>query len=302
MLDTYLFGMTVHSTIHLLHGSYPEADTYGEIAATHCLPGGETGNSAVVLAALGYRVSIDGPFLGTETKEPITAFYAERAIDTALLAIDETYAGLRDMVLVAGDTRTVFGSFGQYFSGGKRWNKPDAKSIGAARLVTIDPFFGAESEEAARLCVDAGTPYVTIDCVPDSYLGKHAAANVVSGEFLRNEFPEAASDERAKRALIGRYAEEAAGLVVFTSGSKPILYARKGAPVRSVDPFTVEVKSTLGAGDTFRAGIASALLDGLSDEEAVRFAAATAACVCKRFPFALDPPTKEEISALARSR
>jgi len=63
-------------------------------------------------------------------------------------------------------------------------------------------------------------------------------------------------------------------------------------------PLCVEAKSTLGAGDTFRAGVMHGLLCGMSDRETVHFAAATAACVCRRFPFALNPPSIDEIFAL----
>jgi sugar/nucleoside kinase (ribokinase family) len=62
------------------------------------------------------------------------------------------------------------------------------------------------------------------------------------------------------------------------------------------------VKSTLGAGDCFRAGIIHGVLQGMDDADIVRFAAATAASVCQRFPFALDPPGLKEIAALAAKR
>ncbi|HEX2952378.1 MAG TPA: PfkB family carbohydrate kinase, partial [Bacillota bacterium] len=76
---------------------------------------------------------------------------------------------------------------------------------------------------------------------------------------------------------------------------------RKGSVIQKIAPFKVMVKSTLGAGDTFRAGIVYGLLNGLSDLDTVKFAAATAASVCKRFPMALDPPGLEEIRELAFS-
>lgn len=294
MSEIYLFGMTVYSTIHLLDGEYPEKDTYGEIAETHQVPGGETGNSALVLAKFGYKVKIDGPFLGAKNRDGIIGFYGPRGVDTSLLRYDGDYPGIQDMILVAGDTRTVFGPFAHYFSGPKRWSAPDRASIEDARIVTIDPFFREESDEAARLCVETGTPYVTIDCRPDSYLHRHAAANIVSNEFIRNTFPGDKSEKEIEK-LHREFTSVSDGLVVFTFGSRSILYGRKNGPIRNVTPFEVKVKSTLGAGDTFRAGITCGLLSGFDDTDTVRFAAATAAAVCKRFPFALDPPSKEEI-------
>lgn len=296
-LDVYLYGVTVYSTIHLLEGDYPKADTYGEIKQTHYVPGGETGNSALILANLGYQVKIDGPFLGSKSKDGILDFYRNFSIDCSALTYDPSYDGLLDMVLIDPHTRTVFGKFGQYFGGGaKRWSQPDEAAIALAKIVALDPWFREESQRVAEYCVKHGKPYVTIDCAPDSYYHINAAATVISNEYIQNNFP----DEEIK-ALLQRYIDASQGLVIFTFGSREILFGRKGGTIQSITPFKVEVKSTLGAGDTFRAGVVYGLLNGLSDLDTVKFAAATAASVCKRFPMALDPPGLDEIRELAFS-
>jgi sugar/nucleoside kinase (ribokinase family) len=123
-------------------------------------------------------------------------------------------------------------------------------------------FFGAESLEVARLSREAGRPYVTIDCGPDSAL-------------------------------------QGPGLVIFTFGSEDILYCRGRGTIRHLKPFKVAPKSTLGAGDVFRGGVVHGVVRGMEDEAIVRFAAATAACACLRFPMAYDPPSLEEITSLA---
>jgi sugar/nucleoside kinase (ribokinase family) len=69
-----------------------------------------------------------------------------------------------------------------------------------------------------------------------------------------------------------------------------------------VQPCKVIVKSTLGAGDTFRGGLIHDVLAGFADRDIVKFAAATAAAVCRRFPMALDPPGLEESTRLAGIR
>jgi sugar/nucleoside kinase (ribokinase family) len=55
----------------------------------------------------------------------------------------------------------------------------------------------------------------------------------------------------------------------------------------------------LGAGDTFRGGVIHGVACELDDDGIVRFAAATATSVCRRFPMAYDPPDLDEITALA---
>jgi sugar/nucleoside kinase (ribokinase family) len=291
--NVYLYGMIVYSTIHRLAAEFPDADGYGEIEETHIVPGGETGNSAIVLARWGHHVKVAGPFLGQQTREGILGFLGTRGIDCSGLVFDPTFDGVRDMVLVGGKARAVFGRFGHYFNGPKKWAGPERLDIAAADIVGIDPFFGEESAEVGRLCRELGRPYVTIDCAPDSALNRGAAAIVVSGEYLRGSFP-----GRDRQELVHSYASESAGLVIATNGAEGILYARGKGPVRSMGAFKIVPKSTLGAGDTFRGGVIHGVLSGLSDEGIVRFAAATAACVCRRFPMALDPPGLEEIASL----
>ncbi|ETP72663.1 hypothetical protein UYO_1262 [Lachnospiraceae bacterium JC7] len=50
----------------------------------------------------------------------------------------------------------------------------------------------------AETCVSHGIPYVTIDAAHDSYLHRHAAINVVSGECRSEHYPEEAVEEVMK--------------------------------------------------------------------------------------------------------
>jgi sugar/nucleoside kinase (ribokinase family) len=291
--NVYLYGMIVYSTIHRLAGDYPEADAYGEIEETHIVPGGETGNSALVLARLGCRVKVGGPFLGAKTRDGVVSFLEGHHIDCSGLHYDPDFDGVRDLVLVAAKSRTVFGTFGRYFRRPKRWSAPDETAIAKAAIVGLDPFFDAESERVATCCVESNRPYVTIDCAPDSLLHRGAAATVVANEYLRTHFP-----DTDVKVLLRQYASASHGLVIFTFGSREILYLRGNGEIRCLQPYAVPVKSTLGAGDTFRAGVIYGLLQEMDDTGVVKFAAATAAAVCQRFPFALDPPGLEEITGL----
>ncbi len=293
-VDVYLYGMTVYSTVHILHGDYPEADSYAEIKQTYLIPGGETGNSAIVLSQCGLNVKIDGPYLGTKTKEGILHYCRRFGIDCTGMVYDQEFDGVSDMVIVDSSTRTVFGRFGGYFREGKRWSNFDKNAAMASKVVSIDPFFGEISKNLAIFCHQVKKPYVTIDCEPDSDLHRYASATVISNEFIRNSFKETDIDE-----LFSRYTEAGDGLVIFTFGSRDIIFGRKGGSVQKFTPYRVNAVGTLGAGDTFRGGVVYGILKGLSDTDTVRFAAATAACVCRRFPMVLDPPCIEEIKELA---
>jgi len=97
---------------------------------------------------------------------------------------------------------------------------------------------------------------------------------------------------------MGLMQNETEGLTIITQGGGDMLYARKGEEIHYMKPFDVEVKSTLGAGDTFKAGCVYGLLKGMSDEEIVRFASACSAIAISRFPLPLNPPRLEEVREL----
>ena len=93
---------------------------------------------------------------------------------------------------------------------------------------------------------------------------------------------------------------EADGLTIITQGSGDMLFARRDEEIRRMSPFKVKVRSTLGAGDTFKAGCVYGLLHGMSDEELVRFASACSAVAISRFPLPLNPPRLDEVKKLLR--
>lgn len=296
--DIYLYGMIIQTLGFLLAGDYPPADSYAEIKELHTFPGGETGAAAVVLSSLGCRVKIDGNYLGRDTGEYMRTFFTERGIDCSRLVVDESFDGVKDYVIIDKNTRTCFGKFGQFFSNPiKRWNQPDRADIFAAKTAAIDPFIEDGALTAAQFCLEAGVPYVTIDCKYDSFLAQNAAVIAVSGEFLRGTYP-----GQNREDLIVGYTDRNDGLVIFTGGGGEILYARRNGGVKRTQAFSVDVVSTLGAGDTFKAGCTYGLHKRMADDELVRYAAACAGDAVTRFPITINPPTLERIGRLLKTR
>lgn len=292
--DIYLYGQILMTTSLLLRDGMPPRDGYGELKARYRLIGGETGVAAAVLDSLGCSVRMEGTWMGSSTRDGVFSYFQDKQVDLRFVTVDETFEGLEDVVMIDGDARTCLGMFCA-FQGpeGYRWNKPTADHLAGCKVAAIDPFFGQASEDVARLCVAAGLPYVTIDCPFDSYMAKHAAITALSGEFVRGEY--AGWD---REALFAKYVEQAQGLVIFTAGSRDLLYGRHGQPIRRMAPYHVTPESTLGAGDTFKAGCTYALFKGMDDEEAVDFAAACAAAAIMKFPIPIYLPTIERIQAL----
>ena len=170
------------------------------------------------------------------------------------------------------------------------WSQPSREDIASARLACLDPFFGAASEQAGRWCQETSVPFVTVDVAPDSDLAEHAAAVIISEEFALRSFE--ASDPYDVMAL---FTDRCKGLTVLTRGSKPLLFSRNGAEVRTFAPFSVEARDTTGAGDSFRAGLIYGMLHGYEDARLIETASAVAAIVSQRVPGVLDSPTVAEL-------
>ncbi len=292
----YLYGMTLISTSFRLAADFPKCDSYCEIAESHRLPGGETGTCAVVLAGLGLPVDLDGNFLGRNTYPELVTHFASSRISLDLMTYDPDFDGLEDMVFIDQHTRTAFGQFVQFFADKsvRRWNSANEAAIQRATVVGLDPFFFEESAQVARLCSKHNVSYATIDCRSDSEVHRLSEVNILSEEFLRENYP-----QQDFESLFADYAERSQGLVIFTFGAKELWFGRKTQGVHKFAPYKVAVASTLGAGDSFKAGALYAMSKGMDDAMLVRFASATAAAACMSYPIARNPPTLERVLDVA---
>lgn len=297
--EVYMHGQILGTHSFWLKGGFLQPDEYSEIKEKYFLPGGETGTAATVLASLGVNVKIDGTHIGTEVAPLLNEFYRNKTVDLSSLYFDSDYEGLMDYVVIAGTVRSPMGVFQSLYEQGakKRWNMPKEEDIAGCKVAAIDPFFLEETQTAAKLCVNHGKPYVTIDSYHDSFLHQHCAVNIVSKECTNSKQYKDESMEEIYKSLVGN----TDGLVIITCGEKEMLYGRKGQPMKKMKPFTVDVKSTLGAGDTFKAGCIYGLLNNMSDDELVRFASACSAIAISRFPLPLNPPTIKEVEKLLRT-
>ena len=295
--EAYLFGQVLGTHSFLLKDGFLQPDEYSEIKEQYFLPGGETGTAATVLSALGVSVKMDGTWIGTEVAAMLKSFYAEKSVDLSSLNFVTDDPGVMDYVVIAGLVRSPMGRFQTLFSSGKRWwSVPREEDIAGCRAAAVDPYFGAESLLAADLCIKHNVPFVTIDSRHDSVLHKKAAVNVVSKECTAQHYAGMPADEIMKLMQ-----EETDGLTIITQGGDDMLYARKSGEIHHMKPFRVEVKSTLGAGDTYKAGCVYGLLQGMKDEELVRFASACSGIAISRFPLPLNPPKLDEVRKLIAS-
>ncbi|MFT3783939.1 MAG: carbohydrate kinase family protein [Nibricoccus sp.] len=303
MSDVYCFGHVSTGVILRLKGRMPEPDGYGEIAETLENHAGEAAGSALVLAQLGNRVAIEGNWIGdTPECRRTLEFLQSRGIDCGGLVVKTGYRGVTEVVVSDGHTRTVFGRYCDLLFTTRQWEMPDEKRIRAARFVCVDPSFGEATLAVARTARAAGLPLASCDAKPESELTACCDLMVISGEFLRREFPAAVERGAAREALFERYQAACGGLVIFTSGSEALWFARRGQGRREQAPFQVEVVDSAGAGDSFRGAMIHGLLRGWPDDVCVQYACAVAALICTTAPGCVHPPSAETVMNFLRER
>ena len=109
---------------------------------------------------------------------------------------------------------------------------------------------------------------------------------------------EALVGKRSAEAIL-RSLRESFPLVVLKRGERGAM-ASCGTTHVSVEALPVNVVDTTGAGDAFNGGLAVALAEGKTLEDAIRFANATAALCVTRPGTSTSMPQRAEVDALLR--
>jgi len=297
-VDVYAYGVIASSTLHLLSQPFPQSDGYAEIDRTYAMTGGEALNSSIVLSRLGLQVLLDGNWIGDTAKgKSLLETIQSYKIDTRRLRVKQGYSGVREIVFSDGQSRTIFGNYIDLLSTQRKWNTPRKVDLARAKIACVDPPFRDESLMVGRYAIELEIPFVTIDCPYDHELSIGAATVIVSGEFRNREYPQAKLVD-----LFSEYQQRAGGLVVFTAGSEDIMYGRKGEPIKRFKPYSVKVKDSTGAGDSFRAGVIYGILNKWSDAAIVQYASAVAGMVCASFPGVLHSPTCATVTRFIRAQ
>ena len=84
--------------------------------------------------------------------------------------------------------------------------------------------------------------------------------------------------------------------MIFTCGSREILYSRKGETLKRYKPYAVKVIDSAGAGDAFCGAFAYAQLKGWPLERALPFANAAAGLACRSLGSRSGLPTADEVA------
>ncbi len=284
------------------------------------LPGGSPANTAVALARLATstamlaRISRDG--FGAALRERLT----DNAVDLRyVVAADEPST----LAVVSFDAGGV-ASYGFYLNGTADWQwqraelptrfDDDVVAIHAGSMALMQPPGGAVIEE--RLRAERGRRVISIDpnvraiVCPDPVRYREAVERWLSFAHIVKASADDVSwlyPDRAVADVVNEWAANGPALVVITLGGDGALALASSGAAVTVPGVAVDVVDTIGAGDTFSAGLLHALdrqdclsvtalsrLGAAELEAAARFAVRVSAVACTRA--GADPPYAAEVS------
>lgn len=252
--------------------------------------------ASFVLARLGVVTKLGGNRLTDDAPSAaVIELLSSAGVDCSAIRLDGAVP-VTEVIVATGEHRTILGTYANVLVR-DAWHPPSEEDIRSSRIVCLDPFAPDYSLQVARLCVETGTAYVTVDCAPDSEIAANAAALVVAQECTSRTLGDLDPGD-----VLTAYTERCGGLVILTRGSEPGIFGRRGSRAREFSPFPVQARDTTGAGDAFRAGIVYGLLRGEKDDGLITTASATAALVCERAPGVLGSPTAQELAEFVAAR
>lgn len=281
--------------------------------------GGSPFNTAIAAARLGaatgYMTQLSSDLFG----QPLRTYLEENGVDTRFILTSEAPSTLAFVERTAGTNRYVFLAKHSADAGYAPDPLPDLPpeteflQFGSVSLLN-EPAATTITNLVAKhrdRCIIGFDPNVRPSLIPDMDAYRQRVAG-----WLRHTHLLKVSDEDVALLAPGasfedctaRWFEHGVQAVVITQGPKGGSLFRPGQPRLDVAPPSVTVADTVGAGDTFTAGLLTGLLDGgvgsvaalaaLSTEawrEVLRFAATAAALNCTRA--GCNPPRRAEVKA-----
>lgn len=276
--------ITVVGSINLdFVASAPKLPEAGETVTGATLarhPGGKGANQALAAERLGGDVSIIGRVGRDGMAEEALALLLADDVDVggvltdavastgvALISVDPT--GENQITVAAGANHHVF---------------PEQLPQRIETPLIVQLELPIETVEAA---VGRATDLVVANLAP---------AAPVSDQLLRRCDLIVVNETEA--AFYGDLLHHGGGRVVITKGAKGAVMYRRGVEVAWATPPTVKAVDATGAGDCFVAAITVALMEGMEEGEALRFACAAGAVAATRPGAQTGMPRRDEVEAV----
>lgn len=272
-------------------------------------PGGKGSNQAVAAARLGAQVSFVGR-IGVDVFSPLALdLWRQEGIDTRFVVQDpDRPTGVAPVLVDAGGENSIVVVLGANLAVTVEDVRAAVEVIAAADVVLTQLEIAEEATRTALELARRNGARAILNPAPARpldasllALAHYLTPNETELETLVGAMGTAeasrSSTESAARSLLGDDEQT----IVVTLGSAGARWVGRHDS-RHVPGFDVDATDTTGAGDAFNGGLAVALAEGQSLDDAVRFANATAALCVTRPGTSPSMPRRDEVEALlARS-
>ncbi|WP_417350144.1 ribokinase [Ferrimonas sp.] len=278
-------------------GQTLEANNYQTV------PGGKGANQAVAAARLGAQVAMVGCIGEDAIGEQMKLGFAQDGIDTG--AIDRISGEATGMAMIYVNAQGE-NNIGIWPGANGALSVEQVRAhqgvIEEAELLLIQLETPVESlVEAARLAKAAGTKVVLnpapAKALPDALL---TCVDIITpNETEAQQLTGIAVDNDESAAMAAQCLHDKFGIemVIITLGKRGVWLSHRGRQ-QLVCGFKVDAVDTTAAGDTFNGGFVTALLEGQSVDDALRFGQAAAALSVTRLGAQSSIPSREETLAL----
>jgi ribokinase len=282
----------------------PGETVLGNNFATY--PGGKGANQAVAAARLGADVSLIGRVGDDAFGEQLLANARAEGVDVSHVGIDENAASGVAMISVdAKGQNSIAVASGANFELTAEHVAEAWSSLSAVDMVVMPLETPPETiATAAKLAKDSGVR-VVLNPAPARPLDDELLARIdvlIPNEHEAGHLSGLSVTSAEEATLAGQHLiERGVGNVVITLGGLGALIltgASGDANVSHIRPHQVEVLDTTAAGDSFVAGLAVALGEGNSLEDAAAFANAAGAITVTRIGAQPALATRDEVKRL----
>lgn len=249
--------------------------------------GGPAATAAVALARLGASVAFCGVIGADVAGDQVRRLLELEGVDTRYITVDPAIASVQSIAIAYRDTGTrsiVAGrapspSIDDIPVDAATWLHADQTGYHATEAAI------ARSGESRRFSVDAGNPISNLDL-------SRVTLYAPTLTRLLDRYPGASIEEALAAAIA-----DGATTVVATDGANGAWAKTVGEDEFAVPGFTVDVLSSMGAGDVFHGSLLAGLVAGLGLEPAIRQANAVAALSCRGLDGRSAIPSLEEATA-----
>lgn len=253
----------------------------------HTIPGGKGANQAVAAARLGADVSMIGCVGDDPFGRTLTEHLTSQGINTDNVEpVTHTSTGIATITLSDGDNSIIVVPGANNFVTPEFVEKHEDKIANSDMLLLQLEIPLNSVTKAAQLAKKHGVRTI-LNPAPIQELPTELLEMV---DFLT---PNEHEQEQLLASLNGQALERIKEKCIVTKGSQGVELYKNG--VQKIPSFQVEVVDTTGAGDSFNGGLAFALCEGKTLQEACEFACAVGAISVTKLGAQSGMPTKKEV-------